>query len=141
MTDLDTGSKDRRHAVVAAMDNLNWGFENGEYNAADAFLTQLDKLGYDLIERSPHQLPEAGVLVRTADETGVSGTGPVAWVVEFPDGVVVTRWAVTDIRQTCVWESLSHVLAIHGHDGRTTPEWSGSGDLGADWTEQRGGQS
>lgn len=50
------------------------------------------------------------------------GVGEVAWVVEFPDGVVVTRWAVTDVRQTCVWASLDDMFAVHGHDG-TTLEW------------------
>lgn len=68
--------------------------------------------------------PRTGVLVRSDDETGISGTGVVAWIVEFPDGVAVTRWAVTDIRQTCVWASVGDVLAIHGHGGRTTIRWA-----------------
>lgn len=64
-----------------------------------------------------------GVLRRVEDETGLSGTGDVAWIVEFPDGVCVTRWCVTDIRQTCVWASLDDVLAVHGHDGKTRIVW------------------
>ena len=68
--------------------------------------------------------PRTGVLVRTDDETGISGTGVVAWIVEFPDGVTVTRWAVTDIRQTCVWAAVDDVLAIHGHGGKTTIKWA-----------------
>lgn len=59
------------------------------------------------------------VLRRHNDETGVSGTGDVCWGVLFPDGVVVTRWCVTDIRQTCVWKSLDDVRYVHGHDGKT----------------------
>ena len=65
-----------------------------------------------------------GVLVRDEDETGISGKGIVAWVVEFPDGVAVTRWAVTEIRQTCVWRSIDDLLAIHGHNGKTRLEWA-----------------
>lgn len=59
------------------------------------------------------------ILRRREDETGVSGVGDVAWGVLFPDGVVVTRWCVTDIRQTCVWRSLEDVQAVHGHHGKT----------------------
>lgn len=60
-------------------------------------------------------------LRRTEDETGVSGTGTVAWGVLFPDGTAVTRWCgtQTDVRQTCVWASLDHVQKIHGHAGKT----------------------
>jgi hypothetical protein len=70
------------------------------------------------------QFPRAGRLVRAQDETGISGTGVVAWIVEFPDGVAVTRWAVTDVRQTCVWSSVDDVEAIHGHNGKTRIEWA-----------------
>jgi hypothetical protein len=63
------------------------------------------------------------ILRRKEDETGVSGTGDVAWGVEFPDGVVVTRWCVTDVRQTCVWRSIEDVRAVHGHDGKTEVIW------------------
>lgn len=64
-------------------------------------------------------------LERDEDETGVSGTGIVAWGAQFPDGIVVTRWcaASTEIRQTCVWESIEHVAAIHGHNGKTRIVW------------------
>lgn len=63
--------------------------------------------------------PRVFVLRRREDETGVSGVGDVAWGVLFPDGVVVTRWCVSAVRQTCVWNSLEHVEAVHGHGGKT----------------------
>lgn len=59
------------------------------------------------------------VLRRVEDEGGLSGIGDVAWGVLFPDGVVVTRWCVTDVRQTCVWKSLDDVAFVHGHGGKT----------------------
>lgn len=63
------------------------------------------------------------VLNRLEDETGISGTGVVAWGVLFPDGKVVTRWCVSEVRQTCTWDSISHVYEIHGHNGKTRIDW------------------
>ena len=63
------------------------------------------------------------VLVRDEDETGISGTGLVAFGVMFPDGVAVTRWN-SDVAQTCVWASMAEVEAIHGHGGRTRIVWT-----------------
>jgi hypothetical protein len=101
------------------------GLPDADYNWVDNILGHLFNLGWDLNRtyKSDGEFPVAGRLVRDEDETGVSGTGTVAWIVEFPDGVAVTRWSVTDIRQTCVWESVDHVLAIHGHNGKTRLEW------------------
>ena len=125
-----TPNEEFRDDIVKAFDDLGWGFEaRDEYHQADRFIQKLDAAGVQFVRQSGY----TGVLVRDDDETGVSGTGPVAWIVEFPDGVAVTRWAVTGVRQTCVWESIDHVIQIHGHDGRTRPVWSNSGDLGADW--------
>jgi hypothetical protein len=61
-------------------------------------------------------------LIRDEDITGISGTGVVAWGVEFPDGKVVTRWN-GDIAQISVWERIDDVAAIHGHEGATRIEW------------------
>src|SRR4029077_11704723 len=63
------------------------------------------------------------ILRRHEDPSQFSGTGDVCWGVLFPDGVAVTRWCVTDIRQTCVWASLEDLVAIHGHDGATEVVW------------------
>ncbi|NUS58905.1 MAG: hypothetical protein HOV66_29225 [Streptomycetaceae bacterium] len=61
-------------------------------------------------------------LVRDLDVSGVSGLGHVADGVLFDDGKVVTRWRAA-IAQTCVWDSIEHVEAIHGHGGATRIEW------------------
>jgi hypothetical protein len=70
-------------------------------------------------------LPRRFVLDRSDDETGVSGTGIVAWGLEWPDGRVVTRWCSdqSEARQTCVWDSLADVEMVHGHNGRTKVRW------------------
>jgi hypothetical protein len=61
-------------------------------------------------------------LVRSEDETGISGTGAVAWGVEFPDGVCVLRWRAIH-RSTAVYDSIDELVAIHGHGGKTQVEW------------------
>lgn len=64
-------------------------------------------------------------LVRDVDLTGVSGTGVVAEGVQFTDGRVATRWLppLRGPAQTCVWDSLEHVLMVHGHSGTTRLVW------------------
>jgi hypothetical protein len=114
-----------RDALVDALVAAGMIYDD-DYNAADNVLSHLFNAGWDVTRnfKTDGQFPVAGRLFRDEDETGISGTGPVAWVVEFPDGVAVTRWVVTDVRQTCVWESIDHVLAIHGHGGKTRLEWA-----------------
>lgn len=60
-------------------------------------------------------------MVRSEDETGISGTGVVAEGVEFLDGTVVIRWQThgDDHHSTVVWSSLADAEAIHGHGGKT----------------------
>jgi hypothetical protein len=62
------------------------------------------------------------LMIRTEDESGISGTGVVAEGVVFQDGTVVIRWQTHHIEHhsTVVWPSIESVLFIHGHKGRTT---------------------
>lgn len=76
----------------------------------------------DLKARRTTRAPRRFRLVRHEDETGISGTGTVAWGVVFPDGVAVTRWN-SEVAQTCVWQSMAEVEAVHGHGGKTEVEW------------------
>jgi hypothetical protein len=114
-----------RDALVDALQAV--GYPEADYHLVDAIIEHLydNGAGWDLTRAflSDGEFPYPGRLIRAEDETGVSGTGVVGWVAEFPDGVAVTRWAVTDIRQTCVWNSIDDVLAIHGHGGKTRIEW------------------
>lgn len=61
-------------------------------------------------------------LVRAEDETGVSGTGIVAYGVCFPDGTAVLRWD-TKVSSTVFYSSLADLEAIHGHGGKTVVAW------------------
>lgn len=58
-------------------------------------------------------------LVRTEDLSGISGTGVVAEGVEYECGKCVICWR-GDHSSVNVYESLEEMLAIHGHEGRTT---------------------
>lgn len=62
-------------------------------------------------------------LLRLKDVTGVSGTGVVAQGVQFPDGTAVMRWCALPYQSTCVYASVSELMAIHGHDGNTVLRW------------------
>lgn len=69
-------------------------------------------------------LPRRFQLVREVDTTGISGTGIVAFGVEFPDGKCATRWRVEGKpAQTCCWDSIDDVRTIHGHEGHTRVEY------------------
>lgn len=68
--------------------------------------------------------PRAFVLVRHEDETGVSGTGVVAWGVEFPDGVVALRWKSAWPTSVVFHDKgMEAVEAVHGHGGKTEIVW------------------
>lgn len=63
-------------------------------------------------------------LQRDADPSGVSGTGVVAYGVQWPDGSCVLRWD-TAVRSTVLYDSVEDVERITGHDGATRVVWSG----------------
>jgi hypothetical protein len=59
-------------------------------------------------------------LIRDEDVTGVSGTGKVAEIVEFSDGVVCLRWLTEWPSSVVHYErGMDSVQAIHGHNGKT----------------------
>lgn len=72
-------------------------------------------------------------LVRTEDESGVSGTGIVAVGVAFPNGYVEMQW-LNDENNRVETEANGHasypggisdVEEVHGHGGRTEIEYIG----------------
>lgn len=67
-------------------------------------------------------LPRRFALVRHIDYTGVSGIGVVAYGIAFSDGHVALRWCSIH-PATSLWESLEHMLAVHGHGEATSIQW------------------
>jgi hypothetical protein len=66
--------------------------------------------------------PQPFGLYRHQDVTGVSGTGAVAYGVQFADRTVVIRWQ-GETPSTVIWESLEAAMRVHGHDGKTQVVW------------------
>lgn len=66
--------------------------------------------------------PKIFSLRRINDISGVSGTGDVAWGVEFPDGTAVLRWHADNNGMphcTSLWNNVEDIAKIHGHEGAT----------------------
>ncbi|RKT84857.1 hypothetical protein SAMN05421805_10150 [Saccharopolyspora antimicrobica] len=63
-------------------------------------------------------LPRRFVLHRVEDVSGSSGTGLVAYGVQWFDGTAVLHWNHA-IRSTAIYASITELEAIHGHEGRT----------------------
>jgi len=59
------------------------------------------------------------ILKRAVDHSGVSGTGRVADGVLWTDGSVTLRWH-GEHASLVHWQSMEHMLAVHGHAGDTT---------------------
>lgn len=70
-------------------------------------------------------------LHRCEDETGVSGTGVVAWGTEWPDGSVSLRWLgatpsfvnYEGVDGSALRQAIQHVQHVHGHNGKTVVRW------------------
>jgi hypothetical protein len=58
-------------------------------------------------------------MIRHKDISGVSGTGVVAEGVVFSDGTTVLRWLVAIHPSTNIYDDISDLERIHGHDGAT----------------------
>ena len=66
--------------------------------------------------------PKRFQLVRSEDVSGTSGTGVVAYGVEFGDGTAVLRWN-TKTSSTAIYGSVKDIEEIHGHGGATLVSW------------------
>lgn len=80
--------------------------------------------GPDRIGGQPGPTPRVFWLDRHRDVSHVSGTGVVAWGVQFPDGAVAVRWHGAH-PSTVAWPSVEDAIAIHGHSGATELRWLG----------------
>jgi hypothetical protein len=57
-------------------------------------------------------------LERDIDVSGISGTGVVAYGIEFPDGQIVLRWD-TEVNSTVIYNNTKDLERIVSHGGRT----------------------
>lgn len=57
-------------------------------------------------------------LHRYEDHTGISGTGEIAEGCHFQSGKAVLVW-LTAYSSVAVYDSMSDLMAIHGHEGKT----------------------
>lgn len=61
-------------------------------------------------------------LNRTVDHSGLSGTGKVADILEYPDFGVVVIWrydTLAKVSSVSVFNSLDDLIKVHGHNGDT----------------------
>lgn len=66
--------------------------------------------------------PRRWQLQRHEDKTGVSGTGIVAYGVEWADGTVAYRWTTNPATHQ-IADSIDDVENIHGHGDSTEVVW------------------
>lgn len=62
------------------------------------------------------------LLDRSEDECRVSGTGIVAEGIQFSSGHCVIAW-LTDTPSIAIYETISDVEKVHGHQGKTRIKW------------------
>lgn len=62
------------------------------------------------------------LFIRNEDETGISGTGPVAEGVVLSSGKVVVNW-LTKYPTISIYDTFEDAAFLHGHDGKTVTEW------------------
>jgi len=65
---------------------------------------------------------KVGYLVRVEDESGVSGTGRVAEVVQSDTGKCVVFW-LGQHPSVIVYDNVGEIRAVHGHGGKTEIRW------------------
>ena len=61
-------------------------------------------------------------LVRSEDETGVSGTGVVGEGCLFSDGSVAFRW-MSENSSSIWYGNIQAAIQVHGHGGKTKVHW------------------
>lgn len=118
---------------ASARDRLAAIFEEGfthvvegrPYDYADHILRVMEQAGFRFCHAAAlDQGPDAFILQRDEDVTGVSGTGIVAEGVYFTDGTAALRWK-SDWPTSVVFHErgIESVRAVHGHDGKTRVIW------------------
>ena len=112
-----------------APDSVSWGlYEAGNLTIVGGGrpdeVPECDPLARILEEmHSMNQtVPRIYALMRDEDESGVSGTGHVAWAVRFPSGLTVVHFRPEigpKVSSAAVYQSFEDAVKCHGHGGKT----------------------
>ena len=58
-------------------------------------------------------------MVRENDKTGVSGTGTVAWIMDWPNSFVTIGWVTKPHFSVSTYPNMEAAEQLHGHGGAT----------------------
>jgi len=61
-------------------------------------------------------------LIRTEDESGISGTGLIVEGIEFTNGKCSISW-LTPYTSVSIFDSIKVLEEVHGHQGKTRIEY------------------
>jgi hypothetical protein len=77
--------------------------------------------------QAPKSKDEPGIrpfsLKRNEDETGISGTGMVAYGAVLPSGKVIIEWT-TENKTIEMFKDIDEMIRLHGHEGKTQIEYT-----------------
>lgn len=115
-----TRERDRMSKELLAAKRLLGGIRDSIFNPDWGNDQRINSIKQYLVDDWDSATPPGRVfdLIRMHDGTGVSGDGRVAEGVEFENGKVAMCW-LSATSSVCVYDSIDHVRAIHGHGGST----------------------
>lgn len=115
-----TRERDRMSKELLAAKRLLGGIRDSIFNPDWGNDQRINSIKQYLVDDWDSATPPGRVfdLIRMHDGTGVSGDGRVAEGVEFENGKVAMCW-LSATSSVCVYDSIEHVRAIHGHGGST----------------------
>lgn len=115
-----TRERDRMSKELVAAKRLLGSIRDSIFNSGWGNDQRINSIKQYLVDDWNSATPPGRVfdLLRAHDGTKVSGEGRVAEGIEFENGKIAMCWlSVTS--SVCVYDSIDHVRAIHGHGGST----------------------
>lgn len=114
-----TRERDRACAELISVKKLLGRIREATFQASSAG-TGFDRIRQLLVDNWQETTPPGRVfdLMRSFDSSGKSGTGRVAEGIEFENGKVALCW-LGPTSSVNVYDSIEHVIAIHGHGNST----------------------
>lgn len=115
-----TRERDRMSRELVAVKRLLGNIRDSIFNPDWGTDQRISSIKQYLVDEWNSATPPGRVfdVLRAYDSTGVSGDGRVAEGIEFENGKVAMCW-LSATSSVCVYDSIDHVRAIHGHGGST----------------------